>query len=113
MAIGIFSLLAVATSFIGTTLAMSESAMEQLSLLFRPQNQEANQESRTSETGHRASPPWGDPLSIYCDKQNPHLVRIAAYSGVLIPPLFIAVSAPALFFPATQIAVRIPTCFVD
>jgi len=80
-AIAMFSLLAVATSFIGTTLGLSEYMKAETSKLFKGSNKTA-----VKEQGAQVDE------------------KLMAMMLTLAPPTFAAFSSPNLFFAATRIA---------
>ena len=87
-AIGIFSLLAVTTSFMGTTLGLSEYMKAELTKWFKKPKQQ-QQETVVGET------------EVEMD------AKLLAMMMALTPPTLAAFSSPNLFFAATRIAVSL------
>lgn len=82
-AIGVFSLLAIMTSFMGTTLGLSEYMKAETTKWLKGSNKKAAEEQ-----------------GMVVDE------KLMAMLFALAPPTFAAFSSPNLFFAATRIAVR-------
>ncbi|GJP52359.1 hypothetical protein CLOM_g11482 [Closterium sp. NIES-68] len=109
-----FSFLAVATSFLGTSLALAEFYMEQLGLLVLNRSEAAYKEDDCSDdrggagvtdttggigtTGHTSSP-----LITGLDWVRSH-VREAGFLLALCPPLLVALANPGAFVAASKAA---------